>query len=94
MFTWTDSSNSTGSNVYYYFYLFQVTGKCPSGDCLIWVIPSFTSSIQSIIWGIDPTNSSNTPSVSSLTSGDMYEWLITVVDSSGNQASTSTLYMP
>lgn len=100
-FTWTDSSNSTGPNVYYIFQLFQASGTCPSGGCLIWMIPGsnsnlngFPSSVQSITWGVDPTGGGSTPLVTSLTSGVAYYWYLTAVDSTGNQVSTSTLYIP
>lgn len=100
-FTWTDSSNSTGSNVYYEFVLIQITGTCPSSGCVIWEIPAasstspgFGSSIQFIPWGVDPTNSANVPSVSSLKSGDLYEWWISASDNNSNSVSTYTPYTP
>jgi hypothetical protein len=98
-FTWTDSSSATGSDFNYSFYLSDQT-SC-SGNCTIWQIPGqnskangFSSSITSITWGTDPTDSSNTPSVGSLTSGDVYNWQISVQDPNNNQAQTSVWYQP
>ncbi len=95
-FTWTDPTISGAST---YEYQFQLTD---SGGNQIWMIPSsgsnsngFGSSITSITWGTDPTgDTSNTPSVSSLTSGETYYWLINVIDSHGNVAETYTWYQP
>ncbi|MGH9606693.1 MAG: beta strand repeat-containing protein, partial [Terracidiphilus sp.] len=98
-FTWTDSANAMGSNFAYSFYLSQGTG-C-TGNCTIWQIPGnnsssngFSSSITSIAWGVDPTGGGNTPSVGSLTSGDLYYWTIEAQDTNGNQVQTSTWYQP
>jgi hypothetical protein len=98
-FTWTDSSNATGSNFSYNFSIYQSNG-C-SGNCNIWQIPSnnsnsngFSSSITSLTWGTDPTGGGSTPSVSSLTTGTQYSWQIQVQDSNGNQAQTSVNYVP
>ena len=98
-FSWTDSSNSTGANVYYSFYIYQNTG-C-SGTCNIWQIPGnnsksngFSNSTTSITWGTDPTGGGSTPSVGSLTSGDVYNWSIQAQDSNGNSAQTSVWYQP
>jgi len=98
-FTWTDSSSATGSDFNYSFYLSDQT-TC-SGNCTIWQIPGnnskangFPSSITSITWGIDPTDSTNTPSVGSLTSGDVYGWSVWVQDPNGNEAQTNVWYQP
>ena len=96
-FTWTDSSSATGSVFNYSFYMNQATPCCYA----IWQIPGqnskangFSSSITSITWGIDPTDSSNTPSVGSLTPGYAYQWQIYVNDLNGNQATTTVWYQP
>jgi hypothetical protein len=97
-FSWTDASTSTGSGFSYSFYL---SANSCSGNCTIWQIPGqnsntngFASSITSITWGTDPTGGGSTPSVGSLTTGDQYNWSITVQDSNGNQAQTSTSFIP
>ena len=90
-FTWSDPANASN-----YTYQFQIQG---SGNT-IWQIPGqnanssgFDSSITSITWGTDPTgDSSNVPSVGSLTSGT-YNWSITVQDSNGNQAQNWTYFV-
>ena len=95
-FSWTDSTNAQGDGFYYSFSLYQSSGTCPSNNCAIWLIPGensntngFSSSITSLTWGTDPTGGGNTPSVGSLSSGDTYNWTISVQDSNGNQAQTS-----
>jgi hypothetical protein len=82
-FSWTDPAGS-------YTYQFQLWDN--SGN-QIWQIPSnnsksngFSSSITSIIWGVDPLGGSDTPSVQSLTSGTSYNWQIQAQDSGGNSA--------
>lgn len=66
-----------------------------SNNNQIWQIPSsnsnsngFGNTITSITWNTDPTGSGSTPSVSSLTSGTTYNWLIQVSDHTGNEAQT------
>ena len=68
----------------------------------IWQIPGsnsnsngFSSSITSITWGTDPTgDSTNTPSVGSLTTGTTYNWQIQVQDASGNSAQQIEYFIP
>jgi hypothetical protein len=98
-FTWTDSSSALGANFSYSFYISQNTG-C-SGNCTIWQIPGnnsksngFSSSTTSITWGTDPTGGGSTPSVGSLTTGDVYNWSIQVQDVDGNSAQISVWYQP
>ena len=98
-FTWTDSSSTLGANFSYSFYISQNTG-C-SGNCTIWQIPGnnsksngFSSSTTSITWGTDPTGGGSTPSVGSLTTGDVYNWSIQVQDVDGNSAQISVWYQP
>ncbi len=93
-FTWTDPANA--SNYTYQFYISDNNGNT------IWQIPGnnsnsngFASTITSIVWGTDPTgDSSNTPSVGSLTTGTTYTWQIELQDSNGNQAATQVNYTP
>jgi hypothetical protein len=71
----------------------------------VWSIPniyspsnSFTSSTvptPSITWGTDPTGvTSNTPTVSSLTSGEVYYWEVKALDANGNWSSYTADYVP
>jgi hypothetical protein len=69
----------------------------------VWSIPSlhspangFTNSISpSITWGTDPTGvTNNTPTVSSLTGGEVYYWEIKASDANGNFASYFADYVP
>ena len=93
-FTWTDPANA--SNYIYQFYMNDSNGNT------IWQIPSngsnlsgFSSTITSITWGTDPTgDSSNTPSVSSLTGGATYNWSIQAQDANGNSATQQVQYQP
>jgi hypothetical protein len=93
-FTWTDPASA--SSYTYQFYISDNTGNT------IWQIPGnnsnsngFASTITSIVWGTDPTgDSSNTPSVGSLTTGTTYTWQIQLQDSNGNQAATQVSYTP
>jgi hypothetical protein len=95
-FTWTDSSSAEASSDYYSFYIYQQNG---SGN--IWQIPGqnsksngFSSSTTSLTWGTDPTGGGSTPTQSSLTTGDVYNWQIQVTDSNGNEAHAQTYYIP
>jgi hypothetical protein len=55
----------------------------------------FASTITSIVWGTDPTgDTSNTPSVPSLTTGTTYTWWINVQDSNGNTAQQQVSMTP
>jgi hypothetical protein len=93
-FSWTDAANASG--YLYSFDLYSTTGGP------IWQIPSnnsnftgFPSSITSITWGTDPTgDTSNLPSVSSLTDGTTYDWVITAYDSNFDSASIQVSYEP
>ena len=65
----------------------------------VWQIPGnnsksngFSSSIASILWGIDPTGGGSTPSVGSLTTGTNYNWQIQVQDSNGNSTVQQVSY--
>ena len=92
MFSWTDPANA-GS------YLYQFSISDNTGQ-QIWQVPGnnsktsgFSSSITSLTWGTDPSDSSNTPSAS-LIGGNTYVWQIQVQDSSGNSAQAQTYFIP
>ena len=93
-FTWTNPANA--GNYTYQFYITDNNGNT------IWQIPGnnsnlngFASTITSIVWGTDPTgDSSNNPSVPTLTTGTTYTWQIQLQDSNGNQAATQVNYTP
>jgi hypothetical protein len=54
-------------------------------------VPS-TSGGTGITWNTDPLGGSNIPNVTSLTSGTIYDWSMTSLDSNGNSA-TRTVYI-
>jgi hypothetical protein len=93
-FTWTYPPSP--SSYTYQFYISDNNGNT------LWQIPGnnsnlngFPSTVTEIVWGTDPTgDSSNTPTVSNLTSGTTYTWQIQVQDSTGNQAQTQVSYTP
>ena len=92
-FDWTYPANSSN-----YTYQFRV---CCGSSGNIWSIPGnnsnssgFTSSqiTPPLVWGVDPTDSSNTPTPSSLGGGTSYSWSLQVQDSNGNGAQSSTSF--
>lgn len=92
-FNWTYPADSTG--VYYNFSIND------SNYNSIWGIPpqnsntnGFTSSqiTPPLLWGVDPTDSSNTPSPSALSTGSLYSWNIYAQDNYGNSASSSVTF--
>ena len=93
-FTWTDPASA--SSYTYQFYLNDNNGNT------IWQIPGnnsslngFASTITSIVWGTDPTgDTTNTPSVPSLTTGTNYNWQISVQDSNGNSSQQQVSMTP
>ena len=90
-FTWTDPVCGACSTYTYLFYLSSPTAT-------IWSVPGSGNGLapgtNSITWAVDPTNSSNTPSVGSLTVGTSYSWSVTVQDSNYNQAIETVTYQP
>jgi hypothetical protein len=67
----------------------------------VWQIPGNNSksnglpyTTTSLAWGVDPTDSTNTPSPSTLSTGMIYSWQITVQDSNNNQATQQVNYQP
>jgi hypothetical protein len=97
-FTWTYPASP--SSYTYSFYI------CCATNSDIWDIPGnnsnsngFTSAQIPDSPGIEWTSTylgdtSNTPSVTSLTSFDQYNWQIQVQDSNGNSAQTNVYYIP
>jgi len=92
-FMWTDPANASS-----YTYQFQIYDN---NSNTIWSVPSenanlngFPSTITQIVWGTDPTDSSNTPTVANLTTGTQYQWQIQVQDVNGNSATTTVYYTP
>jgi hypothetical protein len=86
-FNWTYPDGDSG-----YSYQFSV---CCSTNGMIWNIqgldPSkggFSSSdvTPPLEWGVDPTDSGNTPSPSSLSAGSQFSWSVQTIDSAGNSA--------
>jgi hypothetical protein len=78
-----------------YVYEFEIG---PTSGGQIWQVPSNGNGLPytttSLTWPVDPTNASNTPSVSNLTVGTNYSWTLTVQDSFGNQANNQVNYTP
>lgn len=97
-FSWTYPSGASTAGDFYSFSL------CCHNNSDIWDVPSQNSSSNgflysqvsgaSLTWGVDPTNSSNTPTVTSLTVGTQYSWSLTAIDADGNQATSGTWYQP
>jgi hypothetical protein len=95
-FTWNYPASGAGS----YFYQLWLANESNNWNT-VWSIPNlnspangFTSSVTpSIPWGVDPTDPSNTPSVSSLTNGDIYYWELVAYDAYGNRAQASVDYV-
>jgi hypothetical protein len=93
-----------------YSYNFWISDNGPTSNGTIWQIPSqnsksngFTSSqipasasggTGGIVYGTDPTNPTNTPTQSSLSTTDTYMWQVQTIDSNGNVAQASTTYQP
>ncbi len=92
-FSW-DNSALAGSDTYQ-FQLMDTSYNT------IWQIPGnnsksngFSSAITSLDWGVDPTNSNSTPSVTALTSGTDYYWQVQASDANGNTAQAQVEYYP
>lgn len=95
-FSWNYPANA--SNYVFQFQLWDSNGNT------LWQVPSQNGNSSgfaitqipsgTLIWGVDPTDSSNTPSVGSLTSGQQYSWQIQTQDSHGNSAAVTVNYQP
>jgi hypothetical protein len=97
-FTWTYPANA--SSYTYSFYI------CCSNNSDIWDIPGNNSNSNGftntqipgspgIAWGSTYLgDSSNTPSVTTLSNGTQYNWQIQTQDSNGNSAQTQVYYIP
>jgi hypothetical protein len=90
-FTWTAPTCSGCGNYKYNFYL-----KGPGGS--IWGVPNYGIGLPytntSLTWGVDPTDSTNAPTVTSLTLGTTYTWTVSVQDLNFNTAQTTVTYVP
>ncbi len=90
-FSWNDPTLTNPGN---YYYRFDLSAQDCNGNCTIWQIPGnnsksggFTYTTTSLTWGVDPISGDNsTPSVTQLTSTDVYNWSIQVSDGSNNSS--------
>jgi hypothetical protein len=93
-FTWNAPVCGLCSTYLYQFYINPTSGNQGS----IWEVPGNADGLPytttSLVWGTDPTNAGNTPSVGSLTVGSNYLWAVIVVDANNNQAITQVNYQP
>jgi hypothetical protein len=92
-FTWTDPASASS-----YVYEFSINDNNGSQ---IWQIPSNNSNsnglpytITSISWPTDPTDSSNSPTLTNLSTSTTYNWQVQAIDSNGNSAQTQVSYKP
>jgi hypothetical protein len=99
-FSWNYPTNASS-------YTYQLSLWDNSGN-QIWQIPSSstkssgftstqipsTSGGTGISWGVDPTNSSNKPTITTLTSGTTYNWSVETIDANGNTASRQIWFTP
>lgn len=90
-FSWTVPANASA-------YLYELDLWDANGN-QIWQVPGnnsnsggFPSTITKLVWGVDPTNADNVPSVPSLTPGETYQWQIVTQDSNGNSANQQVSY--
>ena len=96
-FTWTYPTVTVPGQIAWSFWL------CCSGNSAIWSIPSYESDATgfasseipgTLTWGVDPTDSTNTPNPSVLTIGTTYYWQIMAQDDLGNTAAAQTQFIP
>jgi hypothetical protein len=99
-FNWSDPANPSAANGGPYTYQFQLRDD---NNNTIWEIPNknsnssgFASSYTSIPWNTTaaPNTTGNAPTVSSLTSGDIYYWQIQATDTYGNWGQYRNYYVP
>jgi len=93
-FTWTAPAAPPAG----YSYTFSIWDN--NGNT-VWSIPSgnsnaadFSSTITSIVWGIDPTDGTNSPTIPSLAVYTQYSWGVQVNDAAGNASMQQVPYMP
>lgn len=76
---------------------------CCGSNGAVWILPGSKSSNTwftsaqvpgTITWGVDPTDSSNSPNPSSLISGTHYVWELNGTDSWGNTVVSETSFIP
>jgi len=91
-FSWADPSNASS-----YVYVFSINDN--NGN-EVWQVPSnnsksngLPSTITSLVWPTDPTDSTNT-APSSLSTSTSYNWQVQAIDSNGNSAMTQVSYQP
>ncbi len=81
-----------------YTYQFRIDG--PNGT--VWQVPSnnsnvngLDSSVTSLVWGVDPTDGNNKPTMSTLSgpTGTQYMCTVTVLDKNGNSTQTQIAYI-
>lgn len=95
-FTWTYPANPGN-----YIYQFQLQDN--NGN-MIWSIPNQNSSYNGftstqipmpggLAYGVDPTDSTNTPALSALAAATQYEMTVTTIDANGNQANIQTYFI-
>jgi Immunoglobulin domain len=93
-FTWTAPTTPPAG------YTYQLSLNDQNGNT-IWQVPGNNSnsnglpnSITSLTWDADPTDATNHPSVPALTTGGNYNWMIMVVDASGNSTQLIKSFTP
>ena len=102
-----NSSNPTPTFTWQYptspgNYVYQLWLADEKNYSTIWSIPTllsssnaFTSSVvTSILWGTDPTDPSNPPTIPNLVSGETYWWQIVAYDANGNRSQAGGSYSP
>ena len=96
-FSWTYPSLPAYAQPTYQFWL------CCSGNYPIWWLPGYNSGLEgftaiqipgTLAWGVDPTDSTNKPSVTALTPGTSYVWQIQAQDEQGNVVAAQTSFIP
>ena len=91
-FMWVDLVCGACSTYTYLFYISDNLGNT------VWSVPGSGNGLPpgttSLTWPTDPTDSSNAPSIGSLSTSTTYSWSVTVQDSNYNQAIQTVSYQP
>ncbi len=91
-FMWVDPVCGACSTYTYLFYISDNLGNT------VWSVPGSGNGLPpgttSLTWPTDPTDSSNAPSIGSLSTSTTYSWSVTVQDSNYNQAIETVSYQP